>query len=574
MSTRTRSLVARAVTALALVALLLSQGGVPPSISAATSAREERTHGRQRDEVPAVPAPERPARPVPGDGLTLATADRVPETRGPKPETPPATGALILYDTTAWADLGELYATMTANLVGRFGTWTAKPVRGYVAGEIGKYAATVYIGSTYDEPLPIAFLDDVLDATRPVVWMNYNVWALTARAASRSLDFESAYGWMWTRFLFTDDTYTVPIAAGPVTYKGHSLDRYTRTGAAPLLGTRASAAVTLATAALPDGTSVPWAVRSRNLTYITEVPFAYINETDRYLAFADLLFDALAPSTATRHRALVRLEDISPASDPARLRQMADYLASQGIPFGFAVSPVYTDGRVTMKLSKRTAAALLYLQSKGGVLVEHGYTHQWNGGINPYNRTTGDDFEFYRVIEQPDATLTYVGPLPEDGVAWVTGRLDAATALLTKAGLGVPAIFETPHYAGSHNTYLAARSRFGTRWERALYAAGLLSGTVNPQSNRFAGQFFPYVVTDVYGSKVLPENLGNIEPEPWKIFPARHPADIEAAARANLVVRDGFAAFYFHPDYSVSYLRDTVNRIRALGYQFVDPRSL
>ena len=61
-----------------------------------------------------------------------------------------------------------------------------------------------------------------------------------------------------------------------------------------------------------DGSTFPWALRSQNLTYVGELPFVYTSETDRYLVFADLLFDALAPRTPERHRALLRLEDINP----------------------------------------------------------------------------------------------------------------------------------------------------------------------------------------------------------------------------------------------------------------------
>ena len=72
--------------------------------------------------------------------------------------------------------------------------------------------------------------------------------------------------------------------------------------------------------------NVPWALRARNLTYVGELPFVYTSETDRYLVFADLLFDALAPRTPERHRALLRLEDINPRTDPKALRTIANYL--------------------------------------------------------------------------------------------------------------------------------------------------------------------------------------------------------------------------------------------------------
>jgi uncharacterized protein YdaL len=88
------------------------------------------------------------------------------------------------------------------------------------------------------------------------------------------------------------------------------------------------------------------------------------------------------------------------------------------------------------------------------------------------------------------------------------------------------------------------------------------------------GQFFPYVVHDFYGSKVLPENLGSIAPATWHTYKARLPQDLIRAVRANLVVRDGFASFYFHPFLDLKYLKRTVQGIEAAGYKFVSPASL
>ena len=101
---------------------------------------------------------------------------------------------------------------------------------------------------------------------------------------------------------------------------------------------------------------------------------------------------------------------------------------------------------------------------------------------------------------------------------------------------------------------------------RALRQAG--------STTAVASQFFPYVVRDVYGSKVLPENLGSVNPARWHTYQSRLPEDIIRAARANLVVRDGFASFFFHPFLDLHYLKTTVRGIRALGYTFVDPASL
>jgi uncharacterized protein YdaL len=484
----------------------------------------------------------------------------------------------VLYDTTndfGW--LGEIYAMMTANLVSHFGAWTAKPVASYTAGTMSAYTAVVYIGSTYDEPLPAAFLDDVLAGSTPVFWLRDNIWQLTARWAALNPggSFAASYGWMWAGFDFS--------SIAEILYKGVSLRRYVDNGAGILDHAAVDPTIVLAWAVRADGSRFPWAVRSRNLTYLGENPFVFIVEGDRLLAFEDLMYDALAPAATERHRALLRLEDITPASDPAKLRAVADYLASRAVPFGFGVSPFYRDplghhgGGSPREFRLREAPdvvrALKYLQHRGGVMVTHGWTHQYGNVANPYNGVSGDDFEFYRVVENPDHTLTFVGPVAEDTRRWALGRIDAAAWDFLVAGLRPPSIFEFPHYAASAVDYEAVADRYPTRWERSFYFSGLLSGG-GVDHSRLAGQRFSYVVRDVYGTKVLPENLGSIEPEPFFQFPTRFPTDILADAARVRVIRDGFASFYFHPFLDIAYLKETVEGLQSAGWEFVSPASL
>jgi uncharacterized protein YdaL len=484
-------------------------------------------------------------------------------------------GALVLYDKTGpYGALGELYGIGAANLVSHFGNWTAKAAAAYTCGELANFSALVYMGSTYDEPLSTCLLDDVMASSKPVIWSFYNLWRLAARVGDNA--FIAKFGFSSLGLDFA------PIAE--VHYKGRSLHRYAA-NAAGVLATSvvdATKAKVLAEAVRPDGTTFPWAIRSGSFTYVGEIPFSYMSEEDRMLVFADLLFDALAPTTVERHRALVRLEDISGQTDVASLRAVVDYLYSQRIPFGYGVVPEYRDPagvynsgraeRIRLQDNRTMATLLKEMASKGGVMVMHGNTHQSDTAINPYNKVSADDYEFFRVTENLDHTLTYQGPLAGENLTWSRNRIMAGEALFTVAGLAVPKIFEFPHYSASATAYAAAGSRFATRWERTLYFNGLLGGTVN--YSRIFGQLFPYVVRDVYGTKVLPENLGNIEPIKFYEYPTRWPADIVRAAEKNLVVRDGFAAFYFHPFFDLSLLRETVDGIRALGYTFVSPATL
>ena len=89
-----------------------------------------------------------------------------------------------------------------------------------------------------------------------------------------------------------------------------------------------------------------------------------------------------------------------------------------------------------------------------------------------------------------------------------------------------------------------------------------------------AGQFFPYTVRDVYGGKVLADTLGGIEPSAFGPNPARLPADILAAAKNTMVVRDAVASFFYHPSDSISYLQQVVAGLKAQGWTFVSYPTL
>jgi uncharacterized protein YdaL len=523
------------------------------------------------------------------DGLTRGVLAGGALALGALTQSAPASAAaagpstLILYDTTnTYGYLGELYAIMTANLVSHFGKWTALPVVSYTSGMLNNYTACVYIGSTYGEPIPTAFLTDVPTTTANVIWIYDNIWQLTAADSN----FTSQYG--FAPWVF--DYSPVPT----VTYKGQSLTRYSANAAGIMSYSSVAASVDVLALCVPsDGTSTfPWAVRQSNLTYIGENPLEFISEGDRYLIFCDLLFDALAPSTPTRHRAMVRLEDIDPTADAATLKSVANYLYSRNIPFGFQIIARYLDPNgyynggvpVDTSLSASTAviSAIKYLEQKGGTMICHGYTHQYSnaagaGVDNPYTGVTGDDCEFYEITENTtNGVLTYVGPLPLDdtspATAWAAGRFADYAAEMATCGLTMPKLLTFPAYSASVPDYQAAQATFPTRSERSLYFTGLLSGQPINYS-QVVGQFFPYSVTDVYGSRVLADTLGGIDPTTFFLIPPRLPPAIIAAAQNTLVVRDGYAVFFYNPEDPISYLQQTIAGIEALGYTFVSPAT-
>jgi uncharacterized protein YdaL len=518
--------------------------------------------------------------------------------------------ALVLYDTTnTWGFLGELYAMAAGNLASHFGQITAEPVADYVSGQVNDYTATIYLGSTYDEPIPAAFLNDVLSTARPVIWAGDNIWQLTGSEGSAAdTGFESVYGWDPSSSYF-DSTDNPP----SVSYKGQTFTRNAANGAdllAPHI-TNPSLVTVLAQAnctgsggpancapiAQSSGTSFPWAIRSSNLTYVGEVPFSYISETDRYVAFSDLLFPALDPAATPSHLALVRLEDVNATSSPAQIDAITSYLSSQGVPFSINVIPQYLDPNgvnnngvpvsESIGQSPSVVAALRNAKAHGGTLIQEGYTHQYSNVANPYDAVSGDDAEFYTAqcattpnppytVDAPCQNADWViwrGPVPGDSESWALGRVKAGQALFTAAGLTPPAIWVTPHYFASLPDYEAIDSVIKTRYEREIFVSGQLSGQPLNYGEIF-GQFFPYQVHDVYGEQIIPENLGDYEPAPNNNNPARTAADIVANARVNLAVTQGTASFFFNPSDPLSQLQAIVSGIKSLGYTFVSPTSL
>jgi uncharacterized protein YdaL len=372
----------------------------------------------------------------------------------------------------------------------------------------------------------------------------------------------------------------------PSTRATQKLKRYAANAAGIMNYASISSGVTvLGNCVRSDGSTFPWALRSTgpnggSLTYIGENPLVYISEGDRYLAFCDLLFDALAASTPAQHRALVRIEDIDPTFDTTTLKSVASWLKSQNVPFGFQIIPYYLDPlnanglgtKITLQSKSAMVSMIKYMETQGGTMMCHGYTHQYSNVPNPYSAATGDDCEFYRITMNSDNSLNFQGPVAEDSLAWAQGRFTAAQQLYKAAGFTMPPFITFPSYAASAADYAAANGFFTTASERRLYFTGLLSGQpIN--YTQVAGQYMPYTVRDIYNMKVLADTLGGIEPQPYYSYPARLPADIIADAQRNLVVRDGWASFFYHTYDSISYLQQAVTGLKSLGYTFVAPTA-
>jgi len=427
-----------------------------------------------------IPVPNNPYFVPQGGSLAVPLPAGAPFSGTGLPGSATQASTLVLYDTTGpWGWLGQIYATMVGNLASHFGTWVAMPVASYTAGTLQQYSACIYIGSTYGEPLPAAFLTDVYAATTNVIWIYDNIWQLTASQPQ----FAARYGFMPWVFdtlaghygdLQVPECETLQRQCG----RHHELlhHRSPRDGACRV---RARG---------QHDVSVGGALGKSHLHWRDPV-----RVYDRGRSLPDPLRPALRRACPHDRNPTPRAR--APRGYPSAvgsdgLLQTAEWLFGNGIPFSFHITARYLDpngyytGGVPQDVPLHTQplmiAAIRTMQALGGVMIHHGYTHQYSNVANPYTAVTGDDCEFYRITAS-NGVLTYVGPLPGDtDSSWAQGRFDSYAAELAASGLTMPGISTFPAYSGSVPDYRAEAQRFAARGG----AHALLSGSADEPDHR------------------------------------------------------------------------------------------
>lgn len=511
---------------------------------------------------------------------------------------------------------GRTAATFLENLLGHFREFRTivEPIEDYAPGQIERCHATFYIGSYFDNALPKDFLDDFAKTQRRVIWIGYSLWQLG------SPRLEQTMGAKFLRLTKLDtakrDAEGRPTFYKLITYKGETFHKYGefKQGSkdeffAPFemaaLEVVVAQTEVLATAVHnDDGSKLPYAIRNANRFYVADVPFSYIHEADRYLVFADLLFDMLG--VAPRHKkplAIFRIEDVSAGTLPDAVLSAAKIARALNITPHISLIPIFADPLgvlgpktargVRIKDDKKFGATLKALKAGGAKFIWHGVTHQLGDRANPKG-VSGYDFEFWDVAAN--------GPVPGDSVKYVLDLLDQGWSSMGDAGIR-PKIWEVPHYASSATDYLVFARVFAwnigrinyvrhdaknlpaatpaTLWYERTGVAGrkqrlqLLERLSVTTTGRYEPQFFPYeIYRDIYGQRVLPENLGFIDYSGSST--SANPVDAMLAhAKRNLVLRDAWASFYFHPfimrrDGAAADLERLLKSLKAMGYEFVD----
>ena len=500
----------------------------------------------------------------------------------------------VYYDRTSDPNYktGRTYALMLLNLLGHFPEYqqVIGPIELYKKGDLERCHASFYVGSYYNNVLPTAFIGDYLTTTKRVVWLGYSIWQL-------GLEFENIFGYSSTvSFTGLDAVNKTPDGKPGyfkyIIYKGESFAKYgkytdstnTTFVAAPELvkfkSKLADKATVMAEAKHSFSNEViPWAISAGNKYYVTEVPFSYIYESDRYLVFADLLFDFLDVKPKNNKKyAMLRLEDVNPMSDQMLLDRAVSIVKKYAAVPHISITPIFEDSAQVVRMEK---SPLFLNQVKK--YQQDGVVFMWHGVKYPYATaaTNISVTDLLAILEDGFNSLKEALIAPK---IWVTSNHSESAAdnivygksFSWNVGRGIYSDFKmknlkTPALDLTFDLNDTTRTK-----NRAEYFADISVAEV-PNATSF-GQFFPYeIYGNQYGQKVIPENLGNVLPG------VRAVADILADAKRNLVLRDVWASAYYHPyllsgtlnpananPLVPSDLENMITGLQSMGYEFVN----
>lgn len=493
----------------------------------------------------------------------------------------PATKALILYDnqsSSGW--MGDVYSLHLQNLLSHFGIPVKrKPLADYHPGDVENYDATFYVGAIYGSPLPAGFKEDLDTTTKTFVWIGLNLWQYAWDPSPAA--FEAKYGFRCLGYyaVAPGNLLTSTYQHTKVSYKGQFLfkDPFDQ-GLTRVEVIDSAKATVYGTCSDVAGGEWPYIVRSGNFWFVPDMPMINTGFRSRSLVFADMLHDMLGIDEPDLHRAVLRIEDVSPNVPVETLRALRDALAELRIPFVISLIPEYRDwtgiynGGIPKSLAMEPDTpftnAIKELVAIGGQVIQHGSTHQIDGLINPYDGVSASDYEFFKMSLNPNGSLIYEGPLPGQDAKEVRRRVLSGHDRIKNAGL-TPVGWLTPHYLGSDVAYEQFARIYPFALDRAIFVVTDADGQLrNLELNS------PYIYRDTHGIKRIPETIGYIDPTGFapagvQLQAPSFPPTLIERARALKVVRNSWAGCYFHWYLNPAYLKELVRGVQGLGFEFV-----
>ena len=294
-----------------------------------------------------------------------------------------------------------------------------------------------------------------------------------------------------------------------------------------------------------DKSKLPYIWNRDNIWY-----FSSLQADNPYnIITCDVLHEILKINHPSQRKVLIRIEDVSPNSDPQKLLAITTFLTNAGYPFAIGVIPALSDKSgaiITINEKPALITILKAAQTNGASIIQHGYTHQ-----NIYSPKTGEGYEFWNGLEDK--------PLPPELEQQTEARIISGLNILVNAGL-YPVAFEAPHYAMSRTGYVMLAQHYSR-----LCGAIQLSDYSNQISFSYPQSFYCiYAKMDVW-----PETLGYYQADlPYSV------EDILKEADKASIVRDCNTSFFFHCYMPVQKLKQITKGLIKQGYSFQDLTAL
>jgi hypothetical protein len=268
--------------------------------------------------------------------------------------------------------------------------------------------------------------------------------------------------------------------------------------------------------------------------------------------------------------ALIRLEDVNLGTYKTResldkLEAIADYLYQEGVPFQVSLIPVYKDPGNNVEISigdtgnpqvRDFIKTIKYLQSKGGKIGLHGYTHQYQKEV------TGSGFEF-----MDKGTLIYAKP------DYAGERAVQALELMDRAGIPVD-YWETPHYTATQEQYRVLSKYFGLIYDPnpANKKFNNISSWDSTGADNESVVFVPAPLLNVIKDKDVNRILTQLDKnDPVQLASFFFHPWLEFKSMYKMKAKEGYEFYAYETD---SYLHRLIGGFKERGYRFVSVYDL
>lgn len=297
---------------------------------------------------------------------------------------------------------------------------------------------------------------------------------------------------------------------------------------------------------LYDGVNkYPYIFRKNNFYFIAGLEFY----GDMYNISSDILYNIFKKTAEDRIKFFIRIEDVHPFRNTEKLKQIADYLYNEDIPFIISLIPAYysEETKYVTKMGDIPdfINTIKYMQNLGGSVILHGYQHSTADGD-----ITGEGFEFWDSKKDQ--------PIKENEAEIIHDKVYEGLRECVENGI-YPLGFEAPHYAISSNGYKQLKKYFSTYCGQ-VQCSDLKSITIT----------YPYEIynTNLF-NHLLPENTGYVD------ISLKNPTGtIKKKFEQNSFVRGYTGGMFFHSYLDIRYLKDIVEFLKSKNVAFYDLKQV